>query len=382
MSKVDIVIPEMGESVNEVTVATLLKEDGAIVKMDEEIIELETDKVNQVLNAPQAGKLEWSVKVDDVLSVGAVIGTVDTSVAAPAEEAAPPPKEEAPKEEKKEEAPPPPPPAEKAAEGPSARMMEGEFVADLKAPPPEAATPTPAAPKPTGERETRTRMSKIRQVIARRLLEAKQTTAMLTTFNEIDMSRVMQLRKEYQEQFVKKYGVKLGFMSWFVKGCVQALKDVPGVNSYIDGSEIVHREYYDIGVAVGTERGLMVPVVRDCDQLSFAQIELAIKDFAEKARAGTINVDDLQGGGFTITNGGIYGSLLSTPILNPPQSGILGMHKIQERPVVVKGEVVPRPMMYTALSYDHRIVDGQEAVTFLVRLKEVLEDPSRLLIDL
>lgn len=372
MTKVEIKIPEMGESVNEVTVATLLKENGAVVKMDDELIELETDKVNQVLNAAQAGKLEWTVKVDDVLTVGAVIGTIDTSVAP----STPAPAVEAPKEE----TPAPPPAAEKPAEGPSARMMEQEFVADLKAPSPTV--PAPAAPKPTGERETRKRMSKIRQVIARRLLEAKQTTAMLTTFNEIDMSAVMELRKQYQEQFVKKHGIKLGFMSWFVKGCVQALKDVPGVNSYIDGDEIVHREYYDIGIAVGTDRGLMVPVVRDCDQLSFAGVEGAIKDFAVKARSGKIRVDDLQGGGFTITNGGIYGSLLSTPILNPPQSGILGMHKIQERPVVVNGEVVVRPMMYTALSYDHRIVDGQEAVTFLVRLKEVLEDPSRLLIDL
>ncbi len=370
MTKVEIKIPEMGESVNEVTVATLLKENGAVVKMDDELIELETDKVNQVLNAAQGGKLEWSVKVDDVITVGTVIGTIDTSVAAPAVEA--PKKDEA--------APPPPSAAEKPTAGPSARMMEQEFVANLKTPP--SAEPTPAAPKPTGERETRKRMSKIRQVIARRLLEAKQTTAMLTTFNEIDMSAVMKLRKEYQEQFVKKHGIKLGFMSWFVKGCVQALKDVPGVNSYIDGDEIVHREYYDIGIAVGTDRGLMVPVVRDCDQLSFAGVEQAIKDFAVKARSGKISVDDLQGGGFTITNGGIYGSLLSTPILNPPQSGILGMHKIQERPVVVNGEVVGRPMMYTALSYDHRIVDGQEAVTFLVRLKEVLEDPARLVIDL
>jgi 2-oxoglutarate dehydrogenase E2 component (dihydrolipoamide succinyltransferase) len=366
MTKVEIKIPAMGESVNEATVAALLKENGAVVQMDEEIIELETDKVNQVLNAPKAGKLEWTVKVDDVVKIGQVIGTVDISVApaeAPKEEAAPPPLEKPP------------------SEGPSARMMEEEFVADLKAPAPEA--PAPAAPKEVrGELETRTRMSKIRQVIARRLLEAQQTTAMLTTFNEIDMTAVMALRKEYQEAFVKKHGIKLGFMSWFVKGCVQALQDVPGVNSYIDGAEIVHRNYYDIGVAVSTERGLMVPVVRDCDQLSFAEIELAIKEFAEKSRSGKITVDDMQGGGFTITNGGIFGSLLSTPILNPPQSGILGMHKIQERPMVVKGEVRPRPMMYTALSYDHRIVDGREAVTFLVRLKEVLEDPSRLLIDL
>ncbi|MBS0621634.1 MAG: dihydrolipoyllysine-residue succinyltransferase, partial [Verrucomicrobia bacterium] len=260
-----------------------------------------------------------------------------------------------------------------------------QYVADLKQKK-EKALPPPPPPQKEKEggkkRETRTRMSKIRQVIARRLVEAQHTAAMLTTFNEIDMTHVMEIRSRYREQFEKAHGVRLGFMSFFVKGCVAALKAVPGINSYIDGSEIVHREYFDIGIAVGTEKGLMVPVLRNCDQLSFAQIEQAIKDFAGKARAGSISVDDLQGGGFTITNGGLYGSLLSTPILNPPQSGILGMHKIQERPVAFEGEVRLRPMMYTALSYDHRVVDGQEAVTFLVKLKQYLEDPATLMLGL
>ncbi len=352
--KIEIKVPEMGESVNEATIAAILKESGTVVQMDEEVVELETEKVNQVLPAPRAGKLELFVKVDDVVTIGQVIGTIDTSVAA---------------EAKKEEAPPPPPPPS----GEGVRYKEEAFIQDLAKKEERREKELP--------RETRRRMSKIRKVIAERLIEAQHTTAMLTTFNEIDMSHVMASRKKYQEAFVKKHEVKLGFMSWFVKGCVAALQRIPDLNSYIDGEEIVHREYYDIGIAVGTERGLMVPVIRNCNKLSYAEIEQGIKDFAERARTGSISVDDLKGGGFTITNGGIYGSLLSTPILNPPQSGILGMHKIQERPVVVNGQSVIRPMMYVALSYDHRIVDGSEAVSFLVLLKNFLEDPTRLLID-
>ncbi len=373
--KVEIKVPSMGESVNEATVAALLAENGAVVAMDEEIIELETDKVNQVLAAPKAGKIEWAVAVDDTVTIGQVIGHVDTEAAG---EAPPPPapEPEAPKEEVPREAPKP------VESGPSVRFGEEEFLSELKEEKPAAPAQAPTPAATTGPRETRKRMSKIRQTIARRLVEAQHTTAMLTTFNEIDMSAVMSLRAKYKDAFIKRHDVKLGFMSFFVKGCVAALKAVPGINSYIDGDEIVQREYYDIGVAVGTPRGLMVPVLRDCDLLSFAGVEIAIKEYAEKARGGTISVDDLQGGGFTITNGGIYGSLLSTPILNVPQSGILGMHKIQERPVVVDGQTQIRPMMYTALSYDHRVVDGQEAVTFLVRLKEYLEDPSTLLLEL
>ncbi len=381
--KAEITVPAMGESITEATIGELIRQDGADVTMDEEILELETDKVNQVLYAPQAGKLNLTVKVDDVVKIGDVIGYVDTEgAAAPA---APAKEEPAPQAAK--EAPPPPPakgPAAPAASEVSARRMQGEFLADLKKPaaaPAAATSSTPAVVQPT-EPETRERMPKIRQVIAKRLLEAQQTTAMLTTFNEVDMTAVMGLRSAHKDAFLDQHGVQLGFMSFFVKAAVAALQAVPRVNAYIDGDEIVQRHTYDIGIAVGTERGLVVPVVRGCDQMNFAQIEQGINDYAQKARTGGISVDDLQGGGFTITNGGIYGSLLSTPILNPPQSGILGMHKIQKRPVVIGDEIVVRPMMYLALSYDHRIVDGKEAVTFLVAIKDALEDPARLLLNL
>ena len=374
--KVEIKVPQMGESVNEATIAALLVESGQQVEMDQEILELETDKVNQVLTAPRAGKIEITVKVDDTVTIGQVVGSVDTEAAG----AAPAPK--AKEETSAEPEPKPEPPKEAPAptEG-RARYMPEEFVQDLGRDEERAAPPSPPK-KEAHERESRERLSKIRQIIARRLLESQESTAMLTTFNEIDMSAVIAARKTYQEAFVKKHGIKLGFMSWFVKGCVHALQEVSGVNSYIDGNEIVRRNYYDIGVAVGTPRGLMVPVLRDYDQMSFAQIEQQIKSFAEKARSGQISPDDLQGGGFTITNGGIYGSLLSTPIVNPPQSGILGMHKIMDRAIVVDGQIEVRPMMYTALSYDHRVVDGQEAVTFLVKLKQVLEDPTAFLLEL
>lgn len=389
--KVDIVIPQMGESVNEAVVATILKPDGSYVELDEEIIELETDKVNQVLSAPQAGKLTLLVKEEELVTIGQVIGHVETEAKAGGERpkaAAPSPaaeKSASPEEPQSAHYPPPgeaPPPRSSEA---GVRSGAAEYIGELK-----EGGPSPIRKEGTrskksvlpGERETREKMSKIRQVIAKRLLEAQHTAAMLTTFNEIDMTAVMEARSRYKDLFAKRHGIKLGFMSWFVKGCVAALHELPGLNSYIEGEEIVRRHYYDIGIAVGTKRGLMVPVVRDCDQLSFAEIEEAIVEYANQAREGKISVDSLQGGSFTITNGGIYGSLLSTPILNPPQSGILGMHKIQERPMVVEGEIRIRPMMYIALSYDHRIVDGQEAVTFLVRLKEFLEDPSRLLLDL
>ncbi|MCB1136917.1 MAG: dihydrolipoyllysine-residue succinyltransferase, partial [Chlamydiia bacterium] len=348
--KQEIKVPPMGESITEATVGALLKESGSAVKMDEEILELETDKVNQVLYAPAGGTLQLTVSVDDVVSIGQVIGFVDAngSAAAPAA----PAKEVAPVAA----------PQPTATNGSVERMTKEAFIADVRggstpkavaAPPvaPAAIAPVAApAPRASSERETRQRMSKIRKVIAHRLVEAQQTTAMLTTFNEVDMSATMQLRKQYQDDFVKKHGIKLGFMSFFVRAVVSALKAFPGINSYIDGDEIVERHYYDIGIAVGTPRGLMVPIVRDCDGLNLAQIEQGIAGFAKRAREGGISVDDLQGGSFTITNGGIYGSMLSTPILNPPQSGILGMHNIVKRAVVVNDQIVIRPMMYLALS--------------------------------
>jgi 2-oxoglutarate dehydrogenase E2 component (dihydrolipoamide succinyltransferase) len=348
--KSEIKVPAVGESISEATIGLVIKPTGSHVRIDDELLELETDKVNQVLYAPQEGEVTLHVKQGDTVKIGQVIGFIDTaakeaSVDAPATPSAPIPpivsEKSKPVEEKKE----------------------------------------PVASPQVKKSEVRRKMSRIRKVIAQRLMEAQHTTAMLTTFNEVDMSQVMVLRETYKEAFTKKYGVKLGFMSFFVKASVEALQQFPDVNSYIDGDDIVHREYYDIAIAVGTDKGVFVPVVRDCDKLSFAEIESAIEQFAKKAKEGMLAVEDLQGGGFTITNGGVYGSLLSTPILNPPQSGILGMHKIAKRAVVVNDEIVIRPMMYVALSYDHRIIDGKEAVSFLVTLKQMLEDPSRLLLD-
>lgn len=385
--KAEIKVPAMGESITEATVGEILKASGSQVQADDEILELETDKVNQVLYAPERGVLTLSVKTDEVVTIGQVIGHVEAGEGKAAKEK--PEKEEKPKEVKPEKEEEPKKEAPKAPSG-AARKSKEDYVAELDAPPPqkqEAAPKQPAASDaqfpapPADSRESRRRMSKIRRTIAKRMVEAQQTTAMLTTFNEVDMSQVMGMRKKYQESFQKEYGVKLGFMSFFVKAVVSALGEMPDLNSYIDGDEIVHREYFDVGVAVGTDRGVFVPVIRDCEILSFAQIEKEIIRFATAARDGTISPDDLQGGGFTITNGGVYGSLMSTPILNPPQSGILGLHKIQERPVVVDGEVVIRPMMYLALSYDHRIVDGKEAVSFLVHIKNFLEDPTRIILE-
>lgn len=388
--KQEIKVPTMGESITEATVGSILKPSGSQVKMDEEILELETDKVNQVLYAGQAGVLNLTVNTDDVVEIGQVIGSIDGDGEAAAEAPAPQSKPEAkeeqapatPKEEKKEE-PQPAPTASASAPATSEgeiRHSKEAFIAELDQPS-EKPAPVQQAPLVTGERgETRKRMTKIRKVIAKRLVEAQQTTAMLTTFNEVDLSKVMELRAKYKDSFIKEHDAKLGFMSFFVKASVSALQAFPDINSYIDGDEIVHREYYDIGIAVGTDRGLMVPVLRNCDQMSFADVEKGIIAYAEKARKGTISIDDLQGGGFTITNGGIYGSMLSTPILNHPQVGILGMHNIQKRAVVVNDQIVIRPMMYLALSYDHRIVDGKEAVSFLVHLKNSLEDPARLLL--
>lgn len=400
--KKEIKIPAMGESISEATVGIILKPTGSQVEVDDEILELETDKVNQVIYSPAAGILNLSVKPDEVVKIGQTIGYVDSEGK---EQAAPATKKEEPKkngekkpEEKKtaaveekekvsEEAP-------EAVKTGSARYARDAFLDELKAAPQEqpfqqqessekAVGFKLEAIEPTRlgvRQETRRKMTKIRKVIANRLVEAQHTTAMLTTFNEVDLTRVIEIRNKFKDEFQKDYGVKLGFMSFFVKAAVSAMASCPDLNSYIDGDEIVHREYYDIGIAVGTERGLIVPVVRDCDRLSFAEIEKSIDGYAKKAREGKITVDDLKGGGFTITNGGTYGSLLSTPILNPPQSGILGMHKIEKRPVVVNDQIVIRSMMYLAMSYDHRIVDGKEAVTFLVHIKDCLEDPARLLL--
>lgn len=391
--KVEIKIPAMGESISEASIGTILKPTGTVVAADEELLEIETEKLNQVLYAPQAGQVSFQVASGDTVTIGQVIGYIDTEVkgAAPSPPPSPAPKPKpvaeappTPKPSPKPAAPAAPPPVEvRTPSGPGIRKMKEEFIAELSASTPSPLS-TPSAPSsaPGERRETRRKMTKIRQVIAQRLLEAQRSTAMLTTFNEVDMTEVIAIRERYKETFPKTYGVRLGFMSFFVKATVDALKAFPGLNSYIDKDEIVHREYYDISIAVSTDRGLVVPTVRNCDQLSFDQIEKEIESYAKKAREGGLTMEDLQGGCFTITNGGLYGSLLSTPILNPPQSGILGMHRIVKRPIAVNDQVVVRPMMYLAVSYDHRIVDGKEAVSFLVAIKNYLEDPSRMLIHI
>jgi len=406
----DIRVPTLGESVTEATVGKWFKKQGDAVAVDEPLVELETDKVTLEVPAPAAGVLsEILVKDGDTVAVGALLGQIKdgaAAAAAPKAAAAAPAKPaEAPKP-----APPPPAKAEMPAP-PSVRKMAAESGMDVSkiegtgvrgqitkgdmmaaieraaAAPTPVATPAPVqmrAPSPPDDaaREERVHMTRLRQTIARRLKDAQNTAAMLTTFNEVDMSAVMALRNQYKDLFEKKHGVKLGFMGFFVRASIQALKEIPAVNAEIDGTDIVYKNYYHIGIAVGTEKGLVVPVVRDAHLKSLADIEKAIADFARRARDGALKIDEMQGGTFTITNGGIYGSLMSTPILNAPQSGILGMHKIQERPVVIGGKIEARPMMYLALSYDHRIVDGREAVTFLVRVKECLEDPARLVLDL
>lgn len=361
---VEIKVPPVGESVVEATIGAILQPSGSIVAADSELLELETDKVNQVVYAPSAGKVHFTVSVGDRVTVGQVIGSIEPAsgavVAKPAVE--------------KPVAP---------TSMPSVRKMPEEFLKETSAPPRERALSLPApAVVSLDTRTTRKKMTKLRRVIAQKLVEVKNQTAMLTTFNEVDMSAVMAVREKEQESFQKRYGIKLGFMSFFIKASVAALQQYPAINGRIEGDEIVSNNFFDIGVAVSTEKGLMVPVLRDVDKMSYADIEKALKMFAEKARLGTISIDDLQGGTFTITNGGVFGSLLSTPILNPPQSGILGMHNIVKRPVVVDDEIAIRPMMYLALSYDHRIVDGKESIGFLVHLKKSLEEPARLLLDL
>jgi 2-oxoglutarate dehydrogenase E2 component (dihydrolipoamide succinyltransferase) len=421
----EIRVPTLGESVTEATIGKWFKKAGDAVAVDEPLVELETDKVTIEVPAPAAGVLgDIQAKDGETVAVGAVLGQIkegpgavptgrpdqktETAKAIDAGPETPKPRTEAP--------PPKPAPATiKPADAPLApsvrriatetgtdpstvpgsgkdgRVTKGDMLAAIER---AAAQPTPVAasaaavhvrassPADDAAREERVKMTRLRTTIARRLKDAQNTAAMLTTFNEVDMGHVMALRTQYRELFEKKHGVKLGFMDFFVRACVQALKEIPAVNAEIDGNDIIYKNYYHLGIAVGTERGLVVPVVRDCDTKSFAEIEKSITDFGRRARDGSLKIDEMQGGTFTITNGGIYGSLMSTPILNAPQSGILGMHKIQERPMVVAGKIEVRPMMYLALSYDHRIVDGREAVTFLVRVKECLEEPARLVLDL
>jgi 2-oxoglutarate dehydrogenase E2 component (dihydrolipoamide succinyltransferase) len=415
--------PALGESVSEATVASWKKKPGEAVKKDEIIVELETDKVSLEVASPADGVLESIAANDgDTVVPGALLGVVSAGGAAAAPKAEPakttPAAATAPAGEAQHEpakgqpAPTSGPlpdltaPTQKAdalhlapsvqrivsetglnpagvqGTGKDGRITKGDALAALEtranAPAP---APAPAGPRAIHEREERVRMTRLRQTIARRLKEAQNTAAMLTTFNEVDMSAVMALRNQYKDVFEKSHGVKLGFMSFFVRACVAALKAIPDVNAEIDGQDLIYKNHYDIGVAVGTDKGLVVPVVRDADAMSLADIEKAIGALGKKARDGQLSIEDMQGGTFTISNGGVYGSLMSTPILNAPQSGILGMHKIQERPVVVNGQIVIRPMMYLALSYDHRVVDGQGAVTFLVKVKEAIEDPQRLLLD-
>ena len=409
----DIKVPTLGESVTEATIGRWFKKPGDPVTADEPLVELETDKVTLEVNAPASGTLSDIVAKDgETVGPGALLGSITegaggAAAAAPAKPAEPAPKAEAPKAAT---AAPPAKPATSSPNGPAVgriaaesgldpanvlgtgkdgRVTKGDMLAALQGGPTGVTAPAPA-PAPVrapaapddASREERVRMTKLRQTIARRLKEAQNVAAMLTTFNDVDMGAVMKLRSQYKDVFEKKHGVKLGFMGFFTKAVVQALKELPAVNAEIDGQDIVYKNYYHVGIAVGTDKGLVVPVVRDADQLSIAEIEKTIAGYGKKARDGQLKIEEMQGGTFTITNGGIYGSLMSTPILNAPQSGILGMHRIEERPVVRGGQVVARPMMYLALSYDHRIVDGKEAVTFLVRIKEALEDPARLVLDL
>lgn len=399
-----IVVPTLGESVSEATVAKWLKKEGEAVKADEPIVELETDKVTLEVNAPAAGMIAKIIApAGSAVKVGALLGEIANSSGAVVAPAAPVPPVSAP-------APAPAPvaasapaaeeklspavrkmvddhkvnPAEIAGSGKDGRVTKGDVIVHLDTP--RAASVSPvveATPRVVGPREERVKMTRLRQKIAQRLKEAQNTAAMLTTFNEVDMGAVMDLRNTYKDVFEKKHGTKLGFMSFFVKAAVNALKEIPAVNAEINGDDIIYKNYYDISVAVSTPNGLVVPVVRDCDTKSMAQIEKEITLLGTKARDGKISLEEMTGGTFTITNGGIFGSLMSTPIINPPQVAILGMHKIQQRPMVMPdGSIKARPMMYLAMSYDHRIIDGREAVTFLVRIKESLEDPSRIILDL
>jgi 2-oxoglutarate dehydrogenase E2 component (dihydrolipoamide succinyltransferase) len=405
---IEIKVPTLGESVTEATIARWLKNEGDAVKRDEPLVELETDKVNVEVPSPAAGVLEHiEVKAGGTVNVGAILGAVKEGAAGAAPESKPAKTDAKPAPQPAKPAaapapaaavPPPPPSVRRIAEennldvssiagsGKRGQVTKPDALAALEAmkavvPAPRQA-PAASGPRPRAEREERVPMTRLRKTIALRLKESQEIAAQLTTFNEADMSKVMALRNSYKDGFEKKHGVKLGFMGFFVKACIAALKEIPAVNAEIDGDDIVYKNYYDIGVAVSTERGLVVPVVRDADASSVADIERQIGDFAGRARENKLKLEELLGGTFTITNGGVFGSLMSTPILNLPQTGILGMHKIQNRPVAIGDKIEIRPMMYLALSYDHRLVDGREAVTFLVRVKENIEDPQRLLLDL
>ena len=363
--KVEVTIPSVGESITSGVLSIWHKKDGEQVAADELLFTLETDKVSQEVNAPAAGVVSTKVAEGTEVKIGQLVAEIDPAATGAAPVA-------------------PATPAPTPAAATVAAPTPAPVVAAPKSSPAPTPTPVLATPAPqlisSDSRAVRKKMTPLRRKIAAQLVKAQHTAAILTTFNECDMSAVMSLRKALQEDFSKKHGVKLGFMSFFVKAVVDALQAVPAINSRIDGDDLILNNSYDVGVAVGTEKGLFVPVVRDCEKLSFADIETRLAAYAAKAREGKISLDDLSGGVFTISNGGVYGSLLSTPILNPPQSGILGMHKIQERPVVVNGQIVARPMMYLALSYDHRVVDGKEAVTFLIRVKDCIENPARLLL--
>ena len=403
MPLLEVKVPPMGESISSGVLAKWHVADGSVVAKDQPIFELETDKITSEGVAESAGVISFKVAAGSEVKIGQTVAVIDTAVgAAPA--SAPAPKAEAKSAAK--DAPVSPAVRRLAAEtgvdpagvtgtGKAGRVTKGDMLAATAAPAPAAApSPAPAAPTPAPSpvatapaaapegRQTRRKLSPLRAKIAQRLVSAQHQAAMLTTFNEVDMSAVMALRAKFQDDFVKKHGLKLGFMSFFTKAAVHALQAVPAVNSSLEGDTLVQNHYYDIGVAVSTEKGLMVPVVRGCDALSMAGIEQSIADCAKRARDGKITLADLEGGVFTITNGGIFGSMLSTPILNAPQSAILGLHAINERPVAVNGQVVIRPMMYLALSYDHRVIDGKEAVTFLVKVKQAIEDPARLLIGI
>jgi 2-oxoglutarate dehydrogenase E2 component (dihydrolipoamide succinyltransferase) len=391
---INIIIPPLGESISEATVVNISKKIGSKVKVDEHLFDLETDKITLEVTALSAGEIKtFDVKDGMTVAAGQVIGTIDetasgNTVAETSSKVS----------EKTVEKPAPTQASSDLKLSPAVQRIATEENLDLKGisgsgkdgritkgdalsianPSQEMKTSNPSSIR----MENPVRMSKLRQTIAKRLKESQNTAAILTTFNEVDMTAVMSLRKEYQDAFTKKHGIKLGFMSFFIKACIVALKEIPAVNAEIKGEEIIYKQYADIGVAVGTESGLVVPVIRNAEQLNIAELEKAVFDYGQKAKEGKITLEHLKGGTFTISNGGTYGSLLSTPIINPPQSGILGMHKIQERPVAINGQVVIRPMMYLALSYDHRIIDGKEAVTFLVRIKELLEDPRRLVLDI
>ena len=422
---VSVEVPSLGESVTEAIIASWTKKPGDYIEADEILVELETDKVSMEIPAPVSGVIkELKADIDDTVNVGDVIAIIEAQEKPAGEEAS---NEEATIGSSSEEVDTPAPTRQQAlasesptgpeqhdalspavqrlveehgldarsipATGPNGRLLKGDVLSYVEsgqhkkaqqsspssAPAPQARSTTPAD---TSAREERVRMTKLRQTIAKRLVEAQQNAAMLTTFNEVDMTNVMAIRKKYQDIFVKKHGTKLGFMSFFTKAVIEALKAYPAVNAEIDGNEIIYKNYFHIGIAIGGGKGLVVPVIRDADQMSFAEIELEIKRLSELAMNNKLNLSDLQGGTFTITNGGIYGSMLSTPILNPPQSGILGMHNIVERPMAIDGKVEIRPIMYVALSYDHRIVDGREAVSFLVRIKECIENPERILFEI